>query len=111
MKGKKIMDIVGKIGNYILYKIDDSDVDINSAAGSRYIRNSVLVFSIKETELKCGNEIKACNSLEEAKRFIVENTSRQSIREMFQVAKERADKEVANKNTLIRKQENERQPF
>lgn len=94
------MNIVGKIRDYVLYKIDSEDVDINSSSGSRYIKNSILIFSTNEKEIKCGNEIIACKDSEEAKKFIEENASKQSIHDIFQIAKERADKEASNKDRI-----------
>ena len=85
------MRVNKKLSNYVLYKLDDEDIDINSVTGSHYIKNRILIFSSEEQNIKCGNEIRACKNLEEAKIFIEQNAIRKSIRDTFQIAKERAE--------------------
>jgi len=55
---------------YLLYQTGDEDTEITEAAGSRYIRNSVLVFLPKEVNPKIGHEWNSCNTVDEAKKII-----------------------------------------
>lgn len=52
---------------YKLYEVSEEDLEVEGAAGSRYIRNSILVFSPKNENPRIGTEICQVYSLADAK--------------------------------------------
>ncbi len=82
-----------KIGEYRLYKIyevSEEEREITGAAGSRYIRNSILVFRPDEINPKLGNEWRCASSEEEAKVFIDADSPKVSLHEQLKRAEARS---------------------
>ena len=51
------MKRLGEYRSYLLYEVEEQDGrDINTSSGSRYIRNSILIFEPDENNPKLGDE-------------------------------------------------------
>jgi len=103
-----------KLGNYLsyqLYEVEEENLEVTSSNGSRYIRNSIIVFLPKETNPKIGEEWFCGNSLYDAKAAIDKevNLQRMPIHKQFiravERSKEKKDVEQEEKNIF---EENER---
>lgn len=85
------MKRLGEYRSYLLYEVEEQDGrDINTSSGSRYIRNSVLIFEPAEINPKLGEEWRMCKNEEEAKRTIDESAPKIPIQEQMKQAEERS---------------------
>lgn len=90
-----------KIGEYRLYKIyevSEEEREITGATGSRYIRNSILVFRPDEINPKLGNEWRCASSEEEAKVFIDADNPKVSLHEQLKRAEARSREQELNES-------------
>lgn len=57
------MKRLGEYRSYLLYEVEEQDGrDINTSSGSRYIRNSILIFEPDENNPKLGDEWRMCKT-------------------------------------------------
>ena len=85
------MKRLGEYRSYLLYEVEEQDGrDINTSSGSRYIRNSILIFEPDENNPKLGDEWRMCKNEEEAKRTIDESAPKMPIQEQMKQAEERS---------------------
>lgn len=85
------MKRLGEYRSYLLYEVEEQDGrDINTSSGSRYIRNSILIFKPDENNPKLGDEWRMCKNEEEAKRTIDESAPKMPIQEQMKQAEERS---------------------
>ena len=57
------MKRLGEYRSYLLYEVEEQDGrDINTSSGSRYIRNSILIFEPDENNPKLGDEWRMCKN-------------------------------------------------
>ena len=85
------MKRLGVYRSYLLYEVEEEEGrDINTSSGSRYIRNSVLVFVPEEENPKLGKEWRVCKDKEEAKKEIDDSFSRLPMREQMKRAEEKS---------------------
>lgn len=85
------MKHIGQYRSYLLYGVEEQDErDINTSSGSRYIRNSILVFVPNEQDPKIGDEWRCCKSVDEATYLIDKEVQRTPIREQMKEASERS---------------------
>ncbi len=84
------MKKLGEYHSYLLYVLDECDVlDINNSNGSRYIRNSILIFKTSETTPKLGDEWRISKNENEAKK-IIDEERKKSIDNKIKIAIEKS---------------------
>lgn len=85
------MKSLGEYRSYLLYQVEEHEgVDINTSSGSRYIRNSVLIFRPTESKPKLGDEWRICKNEKEAKEIIDQEAPRKPIQEQMKNATQRS---------------------
>lgn len=104
------MKNLGEYRSYLLYQIEEHDgVDINTSSGSRYIRNSVLIFRPAEQNPKLGDEWRLCKNEKEAKAIIDQEAPRTPIQEQMKNAAQRSrEQEILSEQRRQVSQEEER---
>lgn len=91
---------------YKLYEVSNDDIEITGSTGSRYIRNSILIFSSSQLKLKLGNEKYQEENLKKAKELIDKNENLISIQERLKSAEvqckiRKEQIEIIKHNSLI----------
>ncbi len=104
------MKSLGEYRSYLLYQVEEHDgVDINTSSGSRYIRNSVLIFRPAEQNPKLGDEWRLCKNEKEAKAIIDQEAPRTPIQEQMKNAAQRSrEQEILSEQRRQVSQEEER---
>lgn len=106
------MKHIGMYRSYKLYEVSEQDLEITGANGSRYIRNSIIVFLPKVSHPKIGEEWYCGNTLDEVKAVIdgAEDLQRIPMQEQLKSAADRskAQDQSAEQERQRTEEENER---
>jgi len=81
----------GEYCSYLLYEVSNEELEITNSAGSRYIRNSILIFKPSEEKPKLGEEWRIGKDIKEAQEIIDEAEIKKSMKEQLQAASERSE--------------------
>ncbi len=95
---------IGVYREYKIYEVSEEDREVTGATGSRYIRNSIVIFRPDEANPKLGNEWRCASTEEEARVFIDADTPKIALREQLKNAEARSKEKEASES---RKREND----
>lgn len=84
------MKPIGAYREYKIYEINEEDREITGSTGSRYIRNSLIIFRPNDSVHKLGNEWRCVSSAKEAKEVIEADTTKVSMQVQLKKAEARS---------------------